>query len=72
MAEVPVIDFAPFLHGGKEGKAKVAAEIRAACEDTGFLYLRGHGVPRPASVLGVLSKEHVADAVAESVSVYPR
>lgn len=46
MAEVPVIDFAPFLHAGAEGKAKVAASIRAACEDTGFFYLRGHGIPQ--------------------------
>ncbi|HEX3887581.1 MAG TPA: chloride channel protein [Phenylobacterium sp.] len=34
--------------------------------------IRGHGVPRAADVLGVISKEHVADAVAETVSIYPR
>jgi CIC family chloride channel protein len=28
--------------------------------------------PRPADVLGVISKEHVADAVAGSIQVYPR
>ncbi|HRI91602.1 MAG TPA: chloride channel protein [Accumulibacter sp.] len=28
-------------------------------------------VPRPAGVLGVITKEHVADSVAESIQVYP-
>jgi isopenicillin N synthase-like dioxygenase len=44
LAQVPVINFAPFRMGTAAGKAKVAAEIRAACEDTGFFYLAGHGV----------------------------
>jgi CIC family chloride channel protein len=35
------------------------------------LVLSGHGVPRPEHVLGVITKEHVADSVASSVSVYP-
>ena len=38
--------------------------------------VRGDGgryrLPRPADVLGVISKEHVADAVAGSIQVYPR
>jgi CIC family chloride channel protein len=33
--------------------------------------IHGHGVPRGADVLGVISKEHVADAVAETVKIYP-
>jgi isopenicillin N synthase-like dioxygenase len=45
MAEVPVIDFAPFLNGGPGGKAHVARQIRTACEDIGFFYLSGHDVP---------------------------
>jgi hypothetical protein len=28
-------------------------------------------VPRPADVLGVITKEHVADSVADSVETYP-
>ncbi len=32
----------------------------------------GYRLPRPADVLGVISKEHVADAVAGSIQVYPR
>jgi CIC family chloride channel protein len=29
-------------------------------------------LPRPGDVLGVITKEHVADAVAASIQVYPR
>jgi CIC family chloride channel protein len=35
------------------------------------LVVRGRGVPRPADVVGVITKEHIADSVAESVKVYP-
>lgn len=31
----------------------------------------GAGVPRPGDVMGVITKEHVADSVADSVKVYP-
>src|SRR5690349_6830371 len=47
-AQVPVIDFAPFLAGTPAGKRAVAAQIRDACEGTGFFYLAGHGVPQAA------------------------
>ncbi len=35
------------------------------------LVVRGRGVPRPADVAGVITKEHVADSVASSIKVYP-
>jgi chloride channel protein, CIC family len=35
------------------------------------LVVNKRGVPRPADVLGVITKEHVADSVASSISVYP-
>ncbi len=35
------------------------------------LVARGSGVPRPESVAGVITKEHVADSVASSVKMYP-
>ncbi len=35
------------------------------------LVVRGHGIPRPEDVAGVITKEHVADSVAESVRIYP-
>jgi chloride channel protein, CIC family len=40
------------------------------------LVVRGDGprarVPRPADILGVITKEHVADAVAAGIQAYPR
>jgi len=33
---------------------------------------RGKGVPRPADVAGVITKEHVADSVADSIKDFPR
>ncbi len=35
------------------------------------LVVRGQGIPRSKDVLGVISKEHVADTVASSVRIYP-
>jgi CIC family chloride channel protein len=35
------------------------------------LVTRGRGVPRAANVVGVITKEHVADAVATSIKIYP-
>jgi CIC family chloride channel protein len=35
------------------------------------LVVRRRGVPRPADVVGVITKEHIADSVAESVKIYP-
>jgi CIC family chloride channel protein len=35
------------------------------------LVVRGSGVPRPENIAGVITKEHVADSVANSIKVYP-
>ncbi len=35
------------------------------------LVVCGRGVPRPSDVVGVITKEHVADSVADSVKMYP-
>jgi CIC family chloride channel protein len=35
------------------------------------LVVLGRGVPRPENVVGVITKEHVADSVATSVQIYP-
>ena len=35
------------------------------------LVVRGRGVPRPEAIAGVITKEHIADSVASSISVYP-
>src|SRR3982751_2502517 len=45
VADIPIIDFGPFLSGGPGDRSRVAAEIGRACETVGFLYLANHGVP---------------------------
>ena len=44
--EIPIIDFTPFLSGNAADKAAVAAAIGKACEQVGFFYLTGTGVPQ--------------------------
>jgi isopenicillin N synthase-like dioxygenase len=44
MADVPVIDIGPLRAGDPADRAVVAREIDAACRDTGFFYVVGHGV----------------------------
>jgi chloride channel protein, CIC family len=34
--------------------------------------VRGNGIPRAGDVAGVITKEHVADSVADSIAVYPQ
>ena len=46
LRSVPVIDIAPFLSGSPEGRRQVAAAVGQACEEIGFLIVKGHGVPR--------------------------
>lgn len=46
VSDIPIIDFEPFLAGGSEEHAAVAARIGEACEEVGFFYLAGHGVPQ--------------------------
>ncbi|MGP1678752.1 MAG: chloride channel protein [Burkholderiales bacterium] len=33
--------------------------------------IRGRGTPRPTDILGVITKEHVADSVTDSIEMYP-
>ena len=42
---VPIIDIAPFTAGQTPGRAQVVDTVRAACEDTGFFVITGHGFP---------------------------
>ena len=44
LQQVPVIDIAPFLGGERDSKARVAAEVKQACEDIGFFVITGHGI----------------------------
>lgn len=36
---------APFLAGTPDGRAKVVAQVRQACEEIGFFTIVGHGIP---------------------------
>ena len=42
---VPLIDIAPWRNGGADGRRAVAWAVDAACRDTGFFTVAGHGVP---------------------------
>jgi isopenicillin N synthase-like dioxygenase len=45
MTLVPVVDLSPWLAGGVEARAAVAAAVDVACREIGFLQIVGHGVP---------------------------
>ncbi|MGY4830645.1 isopenicillin N synthase family dioxygenase [Sphaerotilaceae bacterium SBD11-9] len=42
---LPLIDFAGWRGGDAQARRQVADQLRAACEQRGFFYIRGHGVP---------------------------
>jgi isopenicillin N synthase-like dioxygenase len=44
-AQIPVIDFGPVFAGEPGAVARLAPEIRHACEVVGFFYALNHGVP---------------------------
>ena len=42
---LPIIDIASLMSGNNAARrTAVATQIEAACRDTGFFYIRGHGV----------------------------
>lgn len=44
---LPIIDLSPFVgNGTKEEKQMTAARLVAACKDVGFVYVKGHGLPK--------------------------
>jgi isopenicillin N synthase-like dioxygenase len=44
-AKIPVIDFGPYFAGAPGALDRLAVEVRHACENVGFFYAAGHGVP---------------------------
>ncbi|KAL5341974.1 2OG-Fe(II) oxygenase superfamily protein [Aspergillus crustosus] len=42
--EIPVIDLSP-INGSLEDRQQIATKIRAAAENTGFFYIKNHGIP---------------------------
>jgi isopenicillin N synthase-like dioxygenase len=45
MQDIPVIDISPLASGQPAQRARVAAEVGAACRGVGFFAITGHGVP---------------------------
>jgi len=45
-AQIPVIDFAPVLAGEPGALDRLAPPVQHACEQVGFFYAAGHGVPQ--------------------------
>ena len=46
LADLPIIDLSPFLREStREDRIRTARELRSACIDIGFFYLKGHGFP---------------------------
>src|SRR5918993_1446668 len=43
---IPVIDFEPAFRGETGALDAAAAQVRHACENIGFFYMAGHGVPQ--------------------------
>lgn len=69
MTELPIIDVAPLVQGSPDA-ARVAQQIGAACRDTGFFYVVGHGVDGAlASRLESASRAFFALDLAEKLRV---
>jgi isopenicillin N synthase-like dioxygenase len=43
-AKIPIIDYGPYFAGEKGALARLAGQVRHACENVGFFYAAGHGV----------------------------
>ena len=43
-AAMPVIDVGPLLAGTAGATARIAGQLRAACDDTGFFFIANHGI----------------------------
>lgn len=43
---IPVLDFSPMLSGRVEDRRRLADELRTACTEVGFFYLKNHGFPK--------------------------
>src|SRR5690349_11752109 len=45
-AEIPVLDFAPYLSEQSAAREKLARQLCHALENIGFYFIKGHGVPQ--------------------------
>ncbi len=46
LAQLPILDLAPYLSGEDGALERLAAEIKQACESIGFFYITKHGIPQ--------------------------
>ena len=46
LAQLPIIDLGPYFNGEDGALYALAAQVRGACETTGFFYIKNHGVPQ--------------------------
>jgi len=46
LAQLPIIDLGPYFNSEDGALDVLAAEMRNACETTGFFYIKNHGVPQ--------------------------
>lgn len=42
---LPITDIDKFCNGSVADQAEIASAIASGCEQTGFLYVRNHGIP---------------------------
>lgn len=63
--EIPIIDIGPSFSSSLADRQKVADQIRSACVDSGFFYIKSHGIPESASA-GILKQ------AARFAKEYPR
>jgi len=47
MSDLPVIDISPLMAEDGSELASLTRAIESACRDTGFMVIRGHGIPAP-------------------------
>lgn len=68
-SHIPIIDVSA-LQTDAAGKAKVADELGAACQESGFFYAVGHGIDQALqSRLQELSRQFFAQSTAEKLSI---
>jgi isopenicillin N synthase-like dioxygenase len=45
VSQIPVIDYGPYFAGEPGALERLVPQVRHACENVGFFYISGHGVP---------------------------
>ena len=69
-SSLPIVDVAPLRASGSAAKQQVAAKIDAACRQSGFFYVMGHGVDAGLQHdLQKLAREFFARPTAEKLQI---